>query len=70
MRHGPRRGAGYAGLSTCASVWACPCCAARIAARRAAELVAVRTAVRLMGGTAYLVTLTVRHHKGHWLDRL
>jgi hypothetical protein len=70
MRHGQRRGAGYAGLSTCASVWACPCCAGRIAARRAAELVAVAAAVRLMGGCAYLVTFTVRHHKGHRLAEL
>lgn len=70
MRTGARRGAGYAGLSTCASVWACPCCAGRIAARRAADLVAVMATVRLMGGCAYLVTFTVRHHRGHRLAPL
>ena len=70
MRAGARRGAGYAGLSTCASVWACPCCAGKIAARRAAELVAVMAAVRLMGGCAYLVTFTIRHNRGHRLAEL
>ena len=70
MRHGRSRGAGYSGLSTCGSVWACPCCMARIAARRAEQLVTVMAMVRLMGGTAHLVTYTVRHHKGHRLPDL
>ncbi len=67
MRHGHRRGAGYSGLSTCASVWVCPCCMARIAARRAEQLATVMAMVRMTGGTAYMVTFTVRHHRGHRL---
>lgn len=70
MRHTAEKGAGYAGLSTCSSPWACPLCAGKIAAKRAADLVAVMTMVRLMGGSAFLVTFTVRHHKAHRLAEL
>lgn len=56
--------AGYAGLATCGSVWACPRCSAVIAAERSIEIgEAVRTCVDA-GGSVYLVTLTMRHHAG------
>jgi Replication protein len=61
------RTAGYAGLVTCGSVWACPVCAAKIAARRAAELSAVMRTVLAQGGSASLVTLTMRHRVGQRL---
>lgn len=61
------RGAGYAGLSTCGSVWSCPVCAAKIASVRAGELADVMAAIHAAGGTAYLVTYTMRHHRGQRL---
>jgi Replication protein len=64
------RVAGYAGLVTCGSVWACPVCAAKIAARRASELSSVMRTVLTAGGSASLITLTMRHHQGHKLKDL
>jgi hypothetical protein len=62
--------AGYAGLVTCGSTWACPVCAAKIAARRADELSQVMRTVLTGGGSASLITLTMRHHSGHQLKDL
>jgi hypothetical protein len=59
--------AGYAGLVTCGSTWACPTCSAKIAARRAEELSQVMRTVLTSGGSASLITLTMRHHSGHRL---
>lgn len=70
LRVSDTRGAGYAGLATCGSVWSCPCCAAKIAAHRAVEVADVMAAVHAAGGSAYLVTLTMRHHAGQALDVL
>jgi Replication protein len=67
---GDERIAGYAGLVTCGSVWACPCCSAKIAARRAEELSTVMRTVLTSGGSASLITLTMRHHQGHKLKDL
>src|SRR4051795_2628410 len=67
---GDERIAGYAGLVTCGSVWACPCCSAKIAARRAEELSQVMRTVLTSGGSASLITLTMRHHAGHKLKDL
>jgi Replication protein len=67
---GEDRVAGYAGLVTCGSVWACPVCAGKIAARRAEELSQVMRAVLTAGGSASLITLTMRHHAGHQLKDL
>jgi Replication protein len=64
------RVAGYAGLVTCGSVWACPVCAAKISARRAEELSHVMRHVLTAGGSASLITLTMRHHVGHRLKDL
>lgn len=51
----------YRGLQTCASVWACPVCSAKISERRRAELMAAVAAHRAQGGVVLLVTLTVPH---------
>ncbi|MHC1559898.1 protein rep [Actinomycetospora sp. C-140] len=51
-------------------MWACPCCAAKIASRRAEELADVMAAVHRSGGCAYLVTYTMRHHQGQRLATL
>jgi hypothetical protein len=64
---GAERVAGYAGLVTCGSTWACPVCAGKIAARRAEDLSAVMRHVLTAGGSATLITLTMRHHSGHKL---
>lgn len=61
------RTAGLSGLSTCGSVWACPQCSAKVAARRAEELTQVMVAIEKAGGSAHLMTLTMRHGKN---DRL
>ncbi|NYD38039.1 hypothetical protein [Actinomycetospora corticicola] len=61
------RTAAYAGLKTCGSVWSCPVCAAKIATRRADDLATVMRAVDELGGSAFLLTLTMRHTKA---DRL
>lgn len=58
---------GYAGVSTCGSVWACPVCASKIAYVRAAELAQVLGWANKMGHTVALLTLTARHSKGHKL---
>ncbi|NMO90607.1 hypothetical protein [Actinomycetospora sp. TBRC 11914] len=61
------RSAAYGGLKTCGSVWCCPVCAAKIATRRADDLATVMRAVDDLGGSAFLLTLTMRHDRG---DRL
>src|SRR5260221_2642739 len=56
------------GLETCGSVWACPCCAARIYATRAHELT---EAFRLwQGAEPSMLTFTVRHGAGDRLKTL
>lgn len=61
------RTAGYGGLATCGSVWVCPQCAAKIATGRADELSQVMRAVDEAGGSAFMLTLNMRHRAG---DRL
>lgn len=63
---GDRR-AGLAGLVSCGSPWACPVCARKIGARRAEEIRQVVTAADAAGGSAALITLTLRHNRGHRL---
>ncbi|WP_157647664.1 hypothetical protein [Actinomycetospora chiangmaiensis] len=61
------RSAAYGGL-TCGSVWSCPVCAAKIATRRADDLAAVMRTVNDLGGSAFLLTLTMRHTRGDRLE--
>jgi hypothetical protein len=61
------RSAAFGGLKTCGSVWCCPVCAAKFATRRADDLATVMRAVDELGGSALLLTLTMRHGRG---DRL
>jgi hypothetical protein len=63
-------GAGYAGLTTCGSVWACPRCSAQIWARRADELDQGVRAWDASGGKVAMVTLTMRHDATQPLDEL
>lgn len=54
----------YAGLHRCGSVWWCPVCAAKIAERRRAELVAAVATAKAMGWQVLLLTATVPHGLG------
>ena len=64
------RRAGLAGLQSCGSPWACPVCARRIAGTRARDVRHVLGAASERGGSAALVTLTMRHHAGQRLADL
>lgn len=60
--------AGYGGLVSCGSVWACPVCAVKIGTTRADEIKDLVRAADAAGGGAGLITLTLRHNRGHRLD--
>jgi hypothetical protein len=62
--------AGYAGLSTCGSVWVDPVCNAKIMARRAVEIGAAVATWQQHGGKVAFVTFTMRHHRAQRLDVL
>ena len=62
--------ASYGGLQTCGSVWACPVCAAKIAERRRAEVVAAMTAHKAAGGCVNMLTLTTPHGRNDNLAEL
>lgn len=68
--HQGRRVAGFAGLETCGSVWACPVCASRIASQRQQELGKVFESAHADGLTITLITLTARHNKGQKLSEV
>lgn len=77
MRHGDlvgvragARGAGFSGLVTCGSPWACPVCNAKIAAVRRLEVGAAVAAWMARGGSVLFMTRTLRHHKGQRLATL
>lgn len=51
----------YEGLQTCGSVWACPCCSARISETRREEMGHLLSWARSQGYFVRMVTLTCRH---------
>ncbi len=61
------RVAGFSGLWSCGNVWVCPVCSVKIASERAREIEAVMAHFLSRGGWAVLVTLTMRHRRGHSL---
>jgi len=67
---GAGRRAGFAGLATCGSVWACPTCSAKILASRQAELGEALSAWVDRGGRIAMLTLTMRHRDGQALADL
>jgi hypothetical protein len=69
LRVGPDS-AGFGGLTTCGSIWACPVCSAKISARRTDELTKLIEWNAERQGTVALLTLTMRHHTGHRLRQL
>jgi hypothetical protein len=60
-------GSYFAGVSTCASVWACPVCAAKIRQRRAEEITGGLSAWLAAGRSALFLTVTVSHREGEAL---
>jgi hypothetical protein len=70
VTEGTVRQAGLGGLETCGSVWACPVCSAKISARRATELEHLVRWNADRGGSIALLTLTMRHNRGHRLTTL
>jgi hypothetical protein len=61
---------GFAGLSTCGSVWACGVCNAKIMARRQLEIGAAVEVWKASGGQVAFGTMTMRHWTGHRLEDL
>ena len=59
--------AGFGGLTTCGSVWACPVCSAKVAVTRIAELDKLLQWNAERGGSVAMATFTMSHHKGHRL---
>jgi hypothetical protein len=53
-------------IETCANVWACAVCSAKIRGRRAVEVVKGAEAWVASGGTLGMLTLTARHNE--WMD--
>lgn len=62
--------AGVGGLMACGSVWSCPRCSALVAFERASQLARVFDRCRELGGSAYLMTLTLRHCQDDKLNDL
>uniref|UniRef100_UPI0037CAF668 hypothetical protein n=1 Tax=Ornithinimicrobium sufpigmenti TaxID=2508882 RepID=UPI0037CAF668 len=64
--------AGWGGVQTCGSVWACAICSAKIAHLRQQEIASALTAWRSIpgAGDVALLTLTMRHRKGQKLATL
>ena len=62
-------GAHFSGIAACGSVWCCPVCAAKIAARRCGELTGALTRHIDAGGGGEFLTLTLPHDAGDALSR-
>jgi hypothetical protein len=62
FRVGTHGTASIGNIVTCGSVWHCPVCAAKIAARRREEINTVLTGHYAAGGEVFMGTFTVPHH--------
>ena len=62
--------AGYAGLQTCGSVWACPMCAVKVGAVRAVEIGTVVHQAAAQGFDVAMMTFTIRHDRSQALRPL
>lgn len=67
---GGDRIAGWSGLATCGSVWACPVCSAKIMMQRREDLAQGLGVAKLKGMHAVMITLTLRHKAGQALKDL
>lgn len=70
LYHPDHQAASFGGLQTCGSAWVCPCCAAKIGARRTEEIKAAAASWRARGGGFLMLTLTLQHHEGRQLEDL
>ena len=71
VQHTPStKSAHYSGLKTCASVWHCPVCAAKISERRWIELQQIIAKHVEMGGSVYMTTYTISHKRYDDLQEL
>lgn len=61
---------GFAGLTTCGSVWVCPVCNSKIMSRRALEIGSAVALAQASGFHVAFVTLTMRHFLGQSLGML
>lgn len=59
--HRSDKGAHFVGVETCGSVWHCPVCAAKIAETRREEVAQAIEGAKAIGGSSYMLTLTMRH---------
>lgn len=55
--------AGYGNLIRCDSVWVCPCCSARILAKRSSEVEKGVDTWTQAGGSVFMLTLTHSHKR-------
>lgn len=62
--------AGFAGLQSCGSPWACPVCSGKIAPVRAAEIQSAIDAWHALGNRVVFNTFTMRHNSSQALDTL
>lgn len=60
----------YRGLQTCAQVWTCPVCAAKISERRRTDLTRGIEVWRARGGDVLMLVLTVPHFRGESVDQV
>jgi len=60
----------FEGLQTCGSVWACPCCGARISETRRDEMNELLAWARAQGYQVMMLTLTARHGRDDDLAEL
>lgn len=58
------------GAQTCASVWSCPVCSAKIRTRRQLEVELAASRHVGGGGRLFMLTLTLRHNRGQSLAEL
>jgi hypothetical protein len=71
IRHRPEDGrAHYSGLQTCGSIHGCPLCSEKILAVRTDEILQAITTHIAKGGSVAMVTMTMRHRAGQWLQEL
>lgn len=70
QRQNDGSGAGFGGVQSCGSVWACPVCSEKINAQRQSDLQHGIESWLAAGHAVLFGTLTLRHNRGHRLADL
>ena len=60
----------FHGVGVCGSVWTCPCCSPKINMGRREEIAHAYEAMSAVGGSAYMLTFTIKHGIGDDLREL